>query len=151
GSYRWDGAGGVAMFPRARELDERARPADARGGGAARSSVRTWREFLFLHQRGRGQLQTFSSACSKSAIRSSGSSIPIETRTRLSVMPRAALRSGGTDRWVIAAGWLARVSVPPRLTASLAIFIESRKRNASASPPRTNSEKVLPGPVQWRR
>ena len=48
------------------------------------------------------------------------------------------------------AGWLARVSVPPRLTASLAIRSASRNRKLSASPPLMNSEKVLPAPVQWR-
>ena len=75
------------------------------------------------------------SALSKSAIRSSAFSTPIEIRTRLSVIPIAALRSSGTDRCVIAAGALASVSVPPRLTASLAIFKASRKANASRSPP----------------
>ena len=43
------------------------------------------------------------------------------TRTRLSVIPSRALRSSGTDRCVIAAGWLASVSVPPRLAAGLAM------------------------------
>ena len=45
------------------------------------------------------------------------------------------LRSSGTDRWVIAAGWLASVSVPPRLTARWAILSASRKAKASRSPP----------------
>ena len=76
-----------------------------------------------------------SARCAKSAIRSSGSSTPIEMRTRLSVMPSACLRSSGTDKWVIAAGALASVSVPPRLTARWAILSASRKANASFSPP----------------
>ena len=32
--------------------------------------------------------------------------MPIEIRTRLSVMPSRALRSSGTDKWVMAAGAL---------------------------------------------
>src|SRR3546814_1097565 len=53
-----------------------------------------------------GSHHTFFSAASKSAIRSSASSTPIEMRTRLSVMPSACLRLSDTDRCVIAAGWL---------------------------------------------
>jgi hypothetical protein len=55
--------------------------------------------------------------------------------TRLSVIPSACLRSSGTDKWVIAAGALASVSVPPRLTARWAILSASRKAKASFSPP----------------
>ena len=76
--------------------------------------------------------------------------MPIEMRTRLSVMPSLSLRSCGTDRCVIAAGCDASVSVPPRLTASLAIFRLSRNLKLSASPPLMNTEKVEPAPVQWR-
>ena len=42
--------------------------------------------------------QTASSACSKSAIRSSGSSIPILIRTRLSEIPSSARRPSATER-----------------------------------------------------
>ncbi len=56
----------------------------------------------------------------------------------------------GTERCVIAAGWLASVSVPPRLTASLARRKLSRKQKLSASPPLMNSEKVDPAPEQCR-
>ncbi len=45
--------------------------------------------------------------------------------------PSCALRAAGTERWVMPAGWLASVSVPPRLTASLAILSASRNANAS--------------------
>ena len=48
-----------------------------------------------------------------------GTATPMLIRTRLSVMPSACLRSSGTLKWVIAAGALASVSVPPRLTARL--------------------------------
>mgnify|MGYP003608247995 CR=1 FL=1 len=46
-----------------------------------------------------------------------------------------AFTYGGVNLLLIAAGWLASVSVPPRLTASLAILSASRKAKASASPP----------------
>ena len=46
------------------------------------------------------------------------SSIPAEIRTRPSVMPIAARRSGGTDACVIVAGCEMSVSTPPRLSAS---------------------------------
>ena len=59
-------------------------------------------------------------------------------------MPSRSLRACGTERWVIEAGWLASVSVPPRLTASLAMVRLSRKRKHSASPPLMKTEKVLP-------
>ena len=103
---------------------QRPRPPDApRRGGRLGSAG--------LAGRARSLESSSASACSKSAIRSSASSTPIEIRTRLSVMPSACLRSSGTDRWVIAAGALASVSVPPRLTASLAILSASRKAKAS--------------------
>src|SRR3546814_6643768 len=70
-------------------------------------------------------------AWAKSAIRSSASSQPMEMRTILSPIASAFFRSAGTDRCVIAAGWLASVSVPPRLTASFAIFSASRKAKRS--------------------
>src|SRR3546814_8966171 len=57
------------------------------------------------------------------------SSTPMEIRTMLSSIPSAFLRSAGTERCDMAAGWLASVSVPPRLTASFAIFSASRKRS----------------------
>jgi hypothetical protein len=57
-----------------------------------------------LCQRAGGEEPTAFSACSKSAIRSSAASTPIEMRTRLSVMPSASLRASGTDRWVIPPG-----------------------------------------------
>ena len=44
--------------------------------------------------------------------------MPAEIRTRLSVRPIAARRSGGTDACVIVAGCEISVSTPPRLSAS---------------------------------
>ena len=52
------------------------------------------------------------------------SSMPAEMRIRLSDRPMAARRSGGTEAWVIDAGWQTSVSTPPRLSASAI----SRKR-----------------------
>lgn len=61
-----------------------------------------------LNQNSKNELQniyhkilTASRACSRSRIRSSTFSIPIERRTRESVMPSFALWSAGTDAWVI--------------------------------------------------
>ena len=68
---------------------------------------RIWGELVsidFKTRTGTFRNQTWVRACSKSAIRSSGSSMPMLTRTRLSVMPRLILRSSGTDRWVMLAG-----------------------------------------------
>src|SRR5205814_4175341 len=56
-------------------------------------------------------------ACSRSAIRSPTSSTPQESRSRSSLRPRAARRSGGTEACVIDAGWLIRLSTPPRDSA----------------------------------
>ena len=64
------------------------------------------------------------------------SSTPIRSRT-----------STGTPECVIAAGWLASDSVPPRLTASLKIWSALRKRKAAFSPPTMSKEKVEPAPV----
>ena len=53
----------------------------------------------------------------------------------LSDLATDLLRAGTSLALAAAAGALARVSVPPRLTARLAIFRLSRKANASSSPP----------------
>src|SRR5450830_1792324 len=52
-------------------------------------------------------------ACSRSARRSPMSSTPHESRSRSSRKPSAARRSGGTEAWVMEAGWLIRLSTPP--------------------------------------
>ena len=65
-----------------------------------------------------GRVTAAASACLRSSMRSAGSSMPTEMRTRLSVSPIAARRSFGTEACVIAAGWLISVSTPPRLSAS---------------------------------
>src|SRR6516165_8370707 len=51
---------------------------------------------------------------------------------------------------VIVEGCDAKVSVPPRLTASLITFSRLRTENASASPPLTSKLNVEPGPLHWR-
>src|SRR6516162_9919323 len=86
----------------------------------------------------------------RSAIRSSGSSIPTETRMSPGVIPSRNRSSSGMSEWVIAAGCEARVSVPPRLTASLITLSRSRTAKASASPPLTSKLKVEPGLLHWR-
>src|SRR5690606_3857670 len=68
------------------------------------------------------------SAPSRSARRSATSSIPTLRRTRLSVIPSSARRSGGTLAWVITAGWFTRLSTPPRDSASVNSSVRSQKR-----------------------
>src|SRR5499427_4757750 len=76
----------------------------------------------------------------RSAIRSSGSSIPTERRISAGVMPSPNRSSSRMSEWVIAAGCEASVSVPPRLTASLITLSRSRTAKASASPPHFEAE-----------
>src|SRR5687767_12185846 len=57
-------------------------------------------------------------ACSRSAIRSSTSSMPTEILIKPSPMPSIARRSGGIEACVMIAGCEIRVSTPPRLSAS---------------------------------
>src|SRR5947209_18420902 len=59
-------------------------------------------------------------AWSKSSIRSSVSSRPTLTRTSPSVTPLVARSDSVRGPWVMDAGCCTRVSVPPRLTASVA-------------------------------
>src|SRR5690606_2596374 len=74
-------------------------------------------------------------ALSRSACRSATASTPTLSRTRLSVTPSAALRSAGTDAWVMIAGWLTRLSTPPSDSASANNFVRSQKRLAASAPP----------------
>ncbi len=53
----------------------------------------------------------------------------------------------GTPECVIAAGWLASDSVPPRLTASLNTCKALRKAKAAFWPPLMSKEKVEPAPL----
>ncbi len=75
----------------------------------------------------------------RSAIKSSGSSSPTESRTRLSFTPPALLLSAGMVLWVISAEWLIRLLMPPRLSASLNSFVLVTKRLAAS---RVSSFKV---------
>ena len=77
------------------------------------------------------------------------SSMPAEMRTRPSVMPMAARRSGGTDAWVIVAGWEMRLSTPPRLSASASSRTLLSSRRAASSDPRSN-ESMPPKPFICR-
>lgn len=76
--------------------------------------------------------QATANACARSATRSSGCSTPIDSLIVESRTPIRSRTSLGTPEWVIAAGWLASDSVPPRLTASLKICKALRKANAAA-------------------
>src|SRR5258708_1786496 len=63
--------------------------------------------------------QMFPKAWSRSAIRSSTSSMPTDNLTRLSVMPSRARSSSGNDPWLMVTGCPIRLSTPPRLSASV--------------------------------
>ena len=81
--------------------------------------------------------------------RSSTSSMPAEMRTRPSVMPMAARRSGGTEACVIVAGCEIRLSTPPRLSASASRRTRLRKRRACSSDPSSN-DSIPPKPAICR-
>src|SRR5690606_13522456 len=57
--------------------------------------------------------QTSSSACARSSIRSSPSSIPTEMRTSPSGMPIASLSAVATEKWDVLPGCEIRLSTPP--------------------------------------
>src|SRR5690606_7999386 len=67
------------------------------------------------------------SANDRSVLRSSMDSIPTLNRTRSSVIPSSARRSGGTLAWVITAGWFTRLSTPPSDSASVNSSVRSQK------------------------
>ena len=56
-------------------------------------------------------------ACSKSARISSSASTPTDSRIRLSDTPARRRASGAIPRWLDMAGRVARLSMPPKLTA----------------------------------
>ena len=58
--------------------------------------------------------------------------MPMDKRTKLSPMPMRVRTSAAMPEWVVEAGWLARDSVPPKLTANLKMAKWFKKRNAAA-------------------
>ena len=78
---------------------------------------------------------TFSSAPSRSSIRSSACSSPTESRTSPSPMPSSA-RCSGVSRWcVVVVGCVIRLLASPRLLVMPISVSALRKRNAPALPP----------------
>ena len=75
----------------------------------------------------------FTKACSRSAIRSSTSSRPTLKRIRLSFTPVALLIPAGILLCVIFAGWLIRLLMPPKLSASKKYFVPVTNAIAAAS------------------
>src|SRR5438067_1824336 len=78
-------------------------------------------------------------ACSKSATRSSMSSIPTDTRTIPSVRPIDARCSGVSCVCVTDAGCTTSVFVPPRLAAGDAMRTRSRNLRPAAASPASNA------------
>src|SRR5690606_4499924 len=86
------------------------------------------------------------SASSRSRRRSPTSSMPTLRRTSESLMPRRARRSGGTEAWVITAGWLSRLSTPPSDSARVNSRVREQKRLAASKPPLSTTETMPPKP-----
>src|ERR1035437_5892007 len=80
---------------------------------------------------------TAASACSRSSIRSSLSSIPIDKRTLPSLMPINTRSSAETDPCVVVAECDASDSTPPSDSAFRKILIAPRKRAAASREPRS--------------
>src|SRR5688572_24128686 len=91
------------------------------------------------------------SARSMSPRRSRQSSSPTENRTRPGETPEAFISSAVIEEWVVEAGWQARDSMPPRLTALLMIRRFLRRSKAPFFPPFTSREKIAPGKSHWAR
>src|SRR5471030_2872657 len=81
-------------------------------------------------------------ACSRSAIKSSLSSRPTETLSRLSEIPAALRASGAMPAWVMVAVWEIRLSTPPRDSARVNSFNWERKCRKRASSP-SNSKLIM--------
>src|SRR5579883_2031069 len=90
-----------------------------------------------------------SQACSRSSRRSSTSSTPQERRITPSVIPSVARRSSGIDAWVIDAGWLMRLSTPPRDSARAKTRTRPSTCAARARVPRSTVT-IPPNPDIWR-
>ena len=117
------------------------------GNPAALVQAPGGRLFLTLAAR----VQTAASAWSKSAIRSSASSMPIETRTRLSVMPSAGLalvgdRQVGHRRGV--AGERLGAAEADRELGDLQRVEEAERLGLAALD--EQARRCCPAPVQWR-
>src|SRR5690554_1514445 len=83
----------------------------------------------------------------RSAIRSLASSRPTDRRSMPSPMPRLRRSSWLRPWWLVALGWLTRLSTPPRLVASRKIFRESATFSAACWPPSTSMLSMPPKPV----
>jgi MFS family permease len=73
-------------------------------------------------------LLTASNACPRSAMMSAGSSMPMERRSKPSVMPRRARSAGGTARWLAITGYRASEYTSPSVVAGRISRSASRKR-----------------------
>ena len=82
--------------------------------------------------RRRGRGQRASSAARRSSTRSSTSSMPTESRTRLSGTSSA---EPATEAWVIAAGCSISDSTPPSDSARVKISVAAQTRSAASRPP----------------
>src|SRR6266566_159229 len=147
------GAVGGVLPRHGRDLGEDLAWARGRQGGLSHMMLLTGIDPHYDSSRtsgfARGQ-PAAASACSKSAIKSSTSSIPTDSRTRLSVSPIARRISGGTLAWVIDAGCPTRLSTPPSDSASAKMRVCSANRLARSTDP-SSIEIMPPNPFICRQ
>jgi len=80
------------------------------------------------------------SAASRSAMRSSTSSMPIETRIRSDVIPCVRAQPDRTDEWVMVTGMLDQRFPPPSDSASVKTCTLSSSPKTASCPPRRRNE-----------
>ncbi len=87
-----------------------------------------------------------SKALRKSAIKSSGSSIPTETRTKESAIPIFSRSSRRKLKWLVVAGRVTKVSTPPKLGAQMGKVRRLMKRSVSSTDVFSSKESMPPNP-----
>src|SRR5690606_19584002 len=87
---------------------------------------------------------------SRSAIKSSESSIPVEIRSSVSEIPAAARASGAIPACVMVAAWEIKLSTPPKDSASVNNDNPLRKRRSVCSSPSSSKLNIAPNPFCWR-
>src|SRR5262249_24198957 len=87
---------------------------------------------------------TASSACSKSAIRSSTSSAPTDTRIRPDPMPAASRSASGIWRCDVVAGWQISVCSPPNDDPTRATRMPLHATDAASYPPFSVNASIAP-------
>src|SRR5262249_23923737 len=120
-------------------LDDDARARDALDDGAHGSAPRRLQSsfpVVVLCFRLRRVRLSLASAWSRSATRSSASSMPTESRIRPSARPAARRTAGSIEPWVMDAGCSMRLSTPPSDSASEKSLVSVQSLFPSSTEPR---------------